>query len=81
MAINTQVILQLSAGYFQRNNPLETLLKSVVGAINNILTFNSKMKLLRYKFSLAQEQLHKMESHVQHTNPYDVRGGKINRAY
>ncbi|MBX2860585.1 MAG: hypothetical protein KTR14_05085 [Vampirovibrio sp.] len=79
---NVQTIINLSMDYFRRNNPVEQFLNSILTGINNLVTLRSKMKLLKYKYMLAQEQLNKMEHHIQTGSPYDIKGGgKINRAF
>ncbi len=75
-----QIIWQLSKGFFQRHNPLEIAMRSTFETIHNLLTFQSKIKLLKYKFMLAQQQLNEMEDHVSN-NPYEVRGDKLDRAF
>ncbi len=75
-----QVIWQLSKGFFQRNNPIEVMMRSTFESIHNLLTFQSKIKLLKYKFMLAQQQFNEMEGHVSN-NPYELRGDKIDRAF
>ncbi|MBY0450271.1 MAG: hypothetical protein K2X01_06570 [Cyanobacteria bacterium] len=75
------VIWQLSKDYFKRNNPIETLAKTMFETAYNLITFNSKMKLLKYKFMLAQQQLNNMEQFVGQ-NPYQVsKGSRFDRAY
>jgi len=75
-----QVLWNLSKGFFKRNNPGDALLKAVLESFHNLVTFNSKMKLLKYKFMLAQQQLKSMESHVT-DNPFEVRGNRLDRAF
>ncbi len=75
-----QVIWNLSKGFFKRNNPVDTMLKGMLESIHNLMTFNSKMKLLKYKFMLAQQQLNNMESHLD-DNPFEIKGNRIDRAF
>jgi hypothetical protein len=75
-----QLIWQLSKGFFIRNNPAEVLLRSMFEFCHNFITFRSKMKLLHYKFMLAQQQLRAMEEHVI-DNPYEVKGVKFDRPF
>jgi hypothetical protein len=75
-----QLILELSKGFFHRNNPIDTLVTAVVGGIQNLVTYKSKMKLLKYKFMLAKQQMDIMESHIVN-NAVEPRGGKIDRAF
>lgn len=75
-----QVILEISKGFFRRNNPMDTLVQSITEALDTVLNHQSRVRLMKYKFMLAQQQLQHMENHVQQ-NPYDVRGVKIDRAF
>lgn len=76
-----QLIWQLSKDYFKRNNPVDVIVGSIAGGLNELVTFNSKMKLLKYKFMLARQQLDRMEASLNETNPYNVRGYKIDKNY
>lgn len=78
---NPQVIWQISKDFFKRNNPLEAIIMNIVNAFNDLLTFNSKMKLLRYKFMLARQQLQSMEDSLGSDNPYNIRGNRIDKNY
>lgn len=80
MSTSPQVLWQLSKGFFKRNNPVDTLFKTMLESIHNLMTFNSKMKLVKYKFHLAQQQLNSMEQHLN-DNPFEVRGNKLDRAF
>lgn len=77
---NPQVVWHLSKDFFRRNNPVETLVSNITQKVNDLLTFNSKMKLLKYKFMLAQQQLNRMEENLNEATPY-VKGHRIDRAY
>jgi hypothetical protein len=78
---NPQAIWQLSKDFFKRNNPIDAVVANVANGLNELVTFNSKMKLLRYKFMLARQQLQRMEDSLNQTNPYNVRGFKIDKNY
>jgi hypothetical protein len=73
--------VSLTKGYLERNNPIEAIIFQVNEAINNIVTFRSKMKLLKYKFMLARQQLNTMESNIDQGSPYEVRGNRLDRPY
>lgn len=78
---NPQMIWQFSVNFFKRNNPVDVLVGNVVYAVNELLTFSSKMKLLRYKFMLARQQLTRMEESLSQDSPYNIRGHKIDKIY
>lgn len=75
-----QLILELSKGFFHRNNPVRSVINSTYTTVYNMLTFKSKMKLLKYKFMLAQQQLQKMEEHIDAGN-VEPHGYKIDRPF
>jgi hypothetical protein len=78
---NPQMIWQFSVNFFKRNNPVDVLVGNFVYAVNELLTFSSKMKLLRYKFMLARQQLTRMEESLSQDSPYNIRGHKIDKIY
>ena len=75
-----QMILRLSSEFFKRNNPVDHMVKGTLETVNWVVTFQSKMKLMRYKFYLAQEQLSKMENNLEDSTPFAT-GRKLNRTY
>jgi hypothetical protein len=75
-----QMILKLSGEFFKRNNPVDQAVRGAVEAVNWVVTFNSKMKLMRYKFYLAKEQLNKLENNLEENTPFNT-GRKLNRTY
>lgn len=77
---NPQLILELSKGFFHRNNPIREAINGAYTAVYNMLTFKSKMKLLKYKFMLAQQQLDQMEEHLEAGN-VEPHGIKIDRPF
>ncbi|MFN8615345.1 MAG: hypothetical protein U0003_05495 [Vampirovibrionales bacterium] len=75
-----QLVLELSKGFFARNNPLRDVMLAVTNTVHNLITFRSKMRLLKYKFMLAQQQLSTMEEHLSlASDPY--RGHKMDRPF
>ena len=75
-----QLILELSKGFFVRNNPIRDAINSIAGTLQNLLTFKSKMRLLKYKFMLAQQQLNTMEEHIT-LAATEPRGSRIDRPF
>ena len=74
-------LLKASQEFLTRNNPLESILKAVSESIDFVMNYNSKLKLIRYKFMLAKQQMNTMEHFVSQGSPYEVRGNKIDKAY
>lgn len=76
-----QMILSLTKSYFQRNNPLEMAAMGLMTSIYNLITFRSRMKLLKYRYMLEVQKLERIEKTLDGFNPYDYRGSKMNRNY
>ena len=49
--------------------------------IYNLITFQSRRKLLKYRFLLEMQKLERIEHTLNEFNPYDYRGNKMNRNY
>lgn len=75
-----QLILELSKGFFHRNNPIDVIVSNVVGGVQSLVTYKSKMKLLKYKFMLAQQQMSIMEQHIV-DNALEPQGTKLDRPF
>jgi hypothetical protein len=76
-----QAQFSIAKGFFQRNNPFETLAMSVVQGIYNLVTLNSRLKLLKYRYMLETQKLERIETTLTQASVYDVKGGKMNRTY
>lgn len=76
-----QMYVHLVKGFFQRNNPVEGMLMSVVQGVYNVVTLYSRMKLLKYRFMLEQQKLQRIETTLNTFNPYESMGNKMNRTY
>jgi hypothetical protein len=81
MATNPQMIMNLSKDFFRRNNPVDAMVRTITETVLNIVTFNSKMKLLKYKFMLAQQQMQLMESNLHQGSQFNIKGVKIDKIY
>ncbi len=75
-----QLILELSKGFFHRNNPLQGVVAGITNSVHMVLTYKSKMRLLKYKFMLAQQQMNEMEEHIT-TGAVEPRGGRLDRPF
>lgn len=78
--VNAVAMLNLSKSFLAKNNPLMGFLNEVVQFCYYWSTFHKKLKLVRYKFLLARQQLMNMEAHINH-NPYEIKGNKLDRIY
>ncbi|HEY9685939.1 MAG TPA: hypothetical protein V6C52_03085 [Coleofasciculaceae cyanobacterium] len=78
---NAQLYFSLAKGYFQRNNPAEIIAMNVVQTIYNLITLNSRMKLLKYRSMLELKKLERIETTLNQFNPYEHKGNKMDRTY
>ena len=76
-----QMYLSLARNFFQRNNPVEAVIMGVVQGVYNLVTLNSRMKLLRYRYMLETQKLERIETTLNQFNPYERQGNKMNRAF
>ncbi len=76
-----QLYLSLAKNFFQRNNPVEVLAMSVVQAVYNLVTLNSRMKLLKYRYMLEAQKLERIENTLNQFNPYELKGNKMHRTF
>lgn len=76
-----QMYLSLAKSFFQRNNPVEAVAMNIVQTIYNLVTFESRRKLLKYRKMLEVQKLERIERTLNEFNPYDHVGNKMNRTY
>lgn len=76
-----QLYLTLAKGFFQRNNPIEAVAMSVVQTVYDLITLNSRMKLLKYRYLLETQKLERIEHTLNQFNPYEAKGGKMHRTF
>lgn len=82
MAIaSTQSYISMTASFLQRNNPVETIVMNLMTSIYNLITYRSRMKLLKYRYMLEMQKLERIEQTLNAANPHDYRGNKMNRNY
>lgn len=78
--MNAVAFMNLSKSFLAKNNPVMGFLNEVVQFCYYWSSFQKKLKLVRYKFLLARQQLVSMEAHINH-NPYEIKGNKLDRIY
>jgi hypothetical protein len=78
---NLQMYLNLSKGFFQRNNPIETIAMSAIQAIYNLVTFGSRRKILQYRRMLEVQKLQRLEATLNQFSTYEHVGSRMNRRY
>ncbi len=72
---------QNTVGFFQRNNPLETMIMNIVQSVYNLITYKSRLKLLTYRYMLETQKLERIETSLTSANVYELPGQKVNRKY
>lgn len=82
MGANPQAIFNITRMFLSRNNPIDVAVGNVNAMVQNLMTFNSKMKLVKYKTMLAYQQMQTMESLLQEGFVSTRhRGKRINKTY
>jgi hypothetical protein len=76
-----QMYVALAKSFFQRNNPVEAIAMGIIQGIYNLVTLQSRMKLLKYRYMLEAQKLERIENTLNQFNPYEVQGNKMNRTY
>jgi hypothetical protein len=76
-----QMYFSLAANFLRRNNPIEAMAMGLMTNIYNLITFQSRRKLLKYRYMLEMQKLERIEHTLNEFNPYDYRGSKMNRNY
>ena len=79
--VTPKMYLSLATSFFKRNNPLETMVMGIMTTLYNLITYRSRMKLLKYRYMLEMQKLERIEKTLSAFNPYDYRGNKMNRNY
>jgi hypothetical protein len=67
--------------FFQRNNPVETMVQQAIGLFYTLKNMPSQRKLTKYKYLLELERFEAMESALSQGTPYDPRGINFDRPY
>ena len=76
-----QMYFAMAKNFFKRNNPVEIAVLNLMTGIYNLITYRSRMKLIKYRYMLEMQKLERIEQTLNGFNPYDYRGNKMNRTY
>ena len=76
-----QMYLSLATNFLRRNNPVEAIAMGLMTGVYNLITFQSRRKILQYRYMLEMQKLERIEHTLNEFNPYDYRGNKMNRNY
>ena len=74
-----KTFLTYSKNYLRRNNPVKVFQKQIVAGLKDMLSFNKKRKMVRYKLKYQMHQLSQMEKLIAQNNEHVfLRGNKFN---
>ena len=76
-----QTYFQLSKGFFQRHNPVQSMAMSAIQTIYALITLGSRRKILHYRRMLEVQKLQRLESTLKQFNAYEHVGSRMNRKY
>jgi hypothetical protein len=79
--MSASVYINLAVQALQRNNPILELLARIQSTIDLVLNYQSNVKLNKYRHSLYQQQLKRMEGFLTTSSPYTYRGNKMDRRF
>jgi hypothetical protein len=51
----------------------------ITTGFHNLVTYNSKVKLLKYQYMLARQQINKLEGYIEEGNIHEIKGNKIDQ--
>jgi hypothetical protein len=77
--MNASVYFNLARQALQRNNPVMEVVARLHMLFRMLMTYNSNVKLNKYRHSLYMQQLKRMEGFISHGSPYSYKGGKMDR--
>ena len=76
-----QVFLNQTIDFFKRHNPLVMVAFSIVQTIYFVVTWQSRVKIMKYKLLLEVERLERMQQALYTDPVYQSQVGKMNRVY
>jgi hypothetical protein len=79
--MNASVYFNLAKQALQRNNPVLDAINRIVSLITTVMTYNSNVKLNKYRHNLYIQQLRRMEGFISQGSPYRYRGEKMDRRF
>lgn len=67
--------LVYTKNYFIRNNPLQTMIASIVIGVKDFLTVKKKLKMAQYRLNYHKHQLNKMEQLIAENSQHSFLKG------
>ena len=68
--------LNFARSFFKRNNPIKSLIVSLLTSLKEMLTIRQKLKMAKYRVNYHKHQLYKMESLIAESNEHTFLKGK-----
>lgn len=62
-------------------NPVLEIWTRIQSIAQVLMTYNSSVKLNKFRHNLYMQQLYRMESFISQGSPYNVRGTKMDRRF
>ena len=78
---NPQVFVNRTMDFFKRNNPFILMAFSIVQSVYFVITWQSRVKIMKYKLMLEVERLERMQQALYETPLHQAQMGKMNRIY
>ena len=72
---------QLLMNFLKRNNPVEAVFLQVANTVYYVVTFQSRVKIQKYKLLLEVEKLEKMQKSMTENPVYQAKTTVMNRFY
>lgn len=68
--------LNFARSFFQRKNPIKSLIVSLLSSLKEMLTIRQKLKMAKYRVNYHKHQLYKMENLIAESNEHTFLKGK-----
>lgn len=76
-----QVFINRTFDMFKRHNPLEAMAFSFAQGLYNLVTWNSRMKIYKYKLLLEVEKLERMQKSLHEDPVFQAQTKTMNKVY
>ena len=68
--------LNFARSFFQRKNPIKSLIVSLLSSLKEMLTIRQKLKMAKYRVNYHKHQLYKMENLIAESNEHTFLKGR-----
>ncbi len=73
--------INLAIQAFQRSNPIHEVMGRINAVIHMLVNYQSDVKLNKFRHSLYEQQLKRMEGFLSQASPYQYQGVKIDKKF